>query len=71
MARTIKFSKEYLLEKSVDFIKEEGYSKLTVRELAKYIGCSTQPFFKNYDNLKKKKKDLKLYLRNDYESFIN
>ena len=71
MARTIKFSKEYLLEKSVDFIKEEGYSKLTVRELAKYIGCSTQPFFKNYDNFDMYKKDLKLYLRNDYELFIN
>ena len=48
MARTIKFSKEEILEKSIDFIKEYGYSKLTVRELANYIGCSTQPIFKNY-----------------------
>ena len=50
MSRTIKFSKEDILEKSVEFIKEQGYSKLTVRELAKYIGCSTQPIFKNYEN---------------------
>ena len=27
MARTIKYSKEDILEKSVDFIKEQGYSK--------------------------------------------
>ena len=71
MARTTKFSKEDILEKSVEFIKKHGYSKLTVRELAKYIGCSTQPIFKNYDNFDKYKEDLKFYLRRDYSAFIN
>ena len=70
MARTIKFSKEDILEKSVEFIKEKGYSNLTVRELAKYIGCSTQPIFKNYENFDMYKDDLKFYLRKDYSSFI-
>ena len=70
MARKIKYSKEDILEKSIDFIKEYGYSKLTVRELAKYIGCSTQPIFKNYSNFDEYKVDLKKYLRKDYESFI-
>ena len=71
MARTIKFSKEEILEKSVEYIKEYGYSKLTVRDLSKYIGCSTQPIFKNYDNFDMYKEDLKICLRKDYESFIN
>lgn len=71
MARTISFSKEDIMNKSVEFIKEYGYSKLTVRELAKYIGCSTQPIFKNYDNFDLYKEDLKIYLRNDYTNFIN
>ena len=71
MARIIKFSKEDILEKSVQFIKEKGYSNLTVRELAKYIGCSTQPIFKNYDNFDMYKNDLKIYLRKDYSTFIN
>jgi AcrR family transcriptional regulator len=70
MARTIKFSKEDIMKKSVDYIKENGYTKLTVRELAKYIGCSTQPLFKNYDNFELYKEDLKIYLRKDYENFI-
>ena len=70
MARTTKFSKENILEKSVEFIKTQGYSKLTVRELAKFIGCSTQPIFKNYENFDMYKEDLKLYLRKDYSSFI-
>lgn len=71
MARTIKFSKEEILEKSVEFIKENGYSKLTVRELTKYIGCSTQPIFKNYSNFDMYKEDLKIYLRKDYYNFIS
>jgi len=70
MARKIKFSKEEILEKSVEFIKEHGYSNLTVRELAKYIGCSTQPIFKNYTNFDMYKKDLKSYLKKDYSNFI-
>lgn len=71
MARTIKFSKEEIMEKSIQFIREKGYSKLSVRELAKYIGCSTQPIFKNYENFDDYKKDLKKYLRKNYETFIN
>ncbi len=71
MARTVTFSKEYLMKKSVEFIKKYGYSNLTVRELAKYIGCSTQPIFKNYANFELYKSDLKNYLRKDYEIFIN
>ena len=61
MARTIRFSKEEIQEKSVLFIKEYGYTKLTVRELSKYIGCSTQPIFKNYANFDEYKKDLKKF----------
>ena len=70
IARTIKYFKEDILEKSVEFIKEKAYSNLTVRELAKYIGCSTQPIFKNYENFDMYKEDLKFYLRKDYSSFI-
>ena len=65
MARNVSFSKEDILEKSVNFIKEYGYSKLTVRELSKYIGCSTQPLFRNFENFDVYKKELKGYLRKD------
>jgi len=71
MTKTIKFSKDEIMEKSVSFIKEKGYSQLTVRELAKFIGCSTQPIFRNYNNFELYKDDLKLYLRKDYNSFIS
>ena len=70
MARTVSFSKEEILKKSVDFIKKFGYSPLTVRSLSKYIGCSTQPLFRNFENFDVYKRELKGCLRKDYESFI-
>lgn len=70
MARKTRFSKEEILEKSIEFIREYGYEKLTVRELAKSIGCSTGPIFKNYTNFDMYKNDLKEYLYNDYKNFI-
>lgn len=71
MARIVKFSKEELMIKSIEFIKEYGRSKLTVRELANYIGCSTQPIFKNYLNFEEFKDDLRVHLKNDFELFLN
>ena len=71
MARNVQYSKEDILEKSVLFIRKCGYSKLTVRELTKYIGCSTQPIFKNFENFDMYKKELEGRLRKDYSLFIS
>ena len=71
MSRTIKFSKKDIMEKSLEFIELYGYSKLTVRELAKYIGCSTQPFFRLFNNMEEYKKELKVYLHDYYDLFIS
>lgn len=71
MARKIKYSKEIILEKSLNFIRENGYSMLSARELAKYLGCSTGPIFKNYNSFDSYKDDLKEYLRQDYKKFID
>ena len=69
MARKVTFEKDYIIEKSVDFIKENGIDKLSARELTKYIGCSTQPIFRLYNNMDIYKKDLKKELSKDYDDF--
>ena len=69
MARKVTFEKDYIIEKSVDFIKEKGIDKLSARELTKYIGCSTQPIFRLYDNMDIYKKDLKKELNKEYDQF--
>lgn len=65
-----KFLKEELIKKSCEYVKEFGVDKLNARNLAKYIGCSTQPLYRNYKNMEELKKDIKLEMHNNYEKFI-
>lgn len=69
MARKAVFEKDYIIDKSLDFIKEKGIDNLSVRELSSYIGCSTQPLFRLYDNMEFYKKDLKKKLNEKYSDF--
>lgn len=71
MARKEKFTKEDILRKSVLYVREFGIDNLTVRDISKFIGCSTQPIFKFYNNMNDFKIDLKEYLYNDYKIFIS
>ena len=71
MARLEKFSKDIIMNKMVEYIRENGIQSFTVRDVAKYIGCSTQPLFRLYTNTEELKKDLKRYLHDDYDRFID
>ena len=70
MARKTVFSKEQILEKAKEYINENGFEQMNARELCKYIGCSTQPLFKNFNGMEDFKKSLKKYLHDYYDSFI-
>lgn len=69
MARKVIFEKDYIIDKSVDFIKDKGVDKLSVREISNYIGCSTQPIFRVFDNMDDYKKKLRKKLSNEYSDF--
>lgn len=71
MARKTVFAKEIILQKTLGFIKEKGIEQMNSRELCKYIGCSTQPLFKNFASMEGLKIDLKKYLHDYYDEFIN
>lgn len=71
MARKIKYSKEMFLLKTKDFINEKGIEFLNSRDLCKYIGCSTQPLFRNFETMDKLKLEIKKYLHNYYDKYIN
>ncbi len=71
MARKIKFTKEQILEKTKNFINEKGIKQMNARNLCSYIGCSTQPLFKNFESMDGFKKSLKKYLHDYYDEFIN
>lgn len=71
MARKIEFNSEYILSKTSEFVKEYGVDAMNARSLCKYIGCSTQPLFKNFINMEGLKKSLKKYLHDYYDDFID
>lgn len=69
MSRMVLYEKQYIIDKSIDFIKEKGIDKLSVRELSSYIGCSTQPLFRLFENMDVYKKNLKKKLNNEFTAF--
>lgn len=71
MARKIEYSRYIFLSKSKEFIEEKGFELLNARDLCKYIGCSTQPLFRNFKNMEEFKYELKKYLHDYYDSYIN
>ena len=70
MARKTTFNKDYILEKTSEFIKTYGVEVMNARDLCKYIGCSTQPLFKNFSSMEGLKKSIKKYLHDYYDEFI-
>lgn len=70
MARKIKYTKDIILEKTKEFINKYGIEKMNARDLSKFIGCSTQPLFKNFQSMDEFKSQLKIYLHNYYDEFI-
>lgn len=71
MARLEKYTKEIIMNKMVEYTRENGIQGFSVRDVAHYIGCSTQPLFRIYTNTEELKLDLKKYLHDDYDNFIS
>ena len=71
MARLVEFKKEELLEKTIDYIRKNGTKKMTARNLCHFIGCSTQPLYKNFGNMHTLNETIKEYLKNYYDNFMN
>lgn len=43
-----KITRQKILEASIDVIKKYGYEKFSVRNIAKQLGCSTQPIYSEF-----------------------
>lgn len=71
MARKVEYKKEIFLLKAKEYINEFGIELLNSRDLCKYIGCSTQPLFRNFNSMNNFKVELKKYLHDYYDLFID
>ena len=52
MAPKIKTTKDELIAAALNLVRWEGKEALNARNLAASIGCSTQPIFSNFSNMK-------------------
>ena len=69
MAKKVVFNSDIIIQKAFDFVIEKGIDSLSARELAKYIGCSTQPLFKAFKNMDDIKDRLEDKMDNYYINF--
>lgn len=50
MARTVRYSKDYLLIRAQDFLLQFSPEEYTIRKFARFAGCSTQPVYKQFSS---------------------
>ena len=50
-----KVSKEQIIDAAVDVLRDDGFSAINARSVAKKLGCSTQPIYFSFRNLEELK----------------
>ena len=56
MSKIVSITKEMIIDAAFNITKEKGFSKLSNREIAKYLNCSIRPIyyqFKDVEDLNK------------------
>lgn len=64
-----KITKEMILEATFQITRDKGFESVNARNLAKEIGCSTQPIYTHYAAMADLKKDFFGYLTNYYNEY--
>jgi len=65
-----KYSKQEILEKAVEIIREQGIEKLTARELAAVLGTSARPIFTAFENMEDVKQECFNFAYDLYHSYF-
>lgn len=61
MGRKTQITKQIILETALQLLIREGYGAVTVQNLAKQIGCSTQPIVWHFENMQNFRKEFLCY----------
>lgn len=51
MPPKVSITKEILIQSAFEFIRKNGITKLSTRNLAAFVGCSTQPIYRAFRNM--------------------
>lgn len=70
MANVIKYSKDKIIEVSLDIVRKEGISELSARNIAKKLGSSVIPIFTYFNNMDDLKNEVIKEIVKIYDSYI-
>lgn len=63
MPRKRRILKEHILEAALELMKEEGFENFTARRIAEYLNASTQPIYKEFQNMDDLRENLLIYVK--------
>lgn len=69
MGPKIKITEEAILQAALDITRESGIGSVNAREVAKVLGCSIQPVFRNFQNMENLKRELRDKARDIYDAY--
>ena len=70
MGKKEKYTKEELVGKAVEMVREKGFDNLGIRSLADYAGVSTQPICRHFGNIKELNACVLSAINDLYEDFL-
>ena len=73
MPKASTVTKEMIIDAAFEIVRKEGFSALSARNVAKKMGCSTQPIYWMYENMEVLKQDvisrMTIFLNNQINSY--
>lgn len=70
MAKEVKVSKEDVLVGALQWVRKYGIDTLNARNLAKFLGCSTQPIYSAFKNMGELKAVLYLEAQKTHKAYV-
>lgn len=72
MSKVELYNKEFLISNAIGFLKENSMNieDMNARDFAKYAKISTQPIFRNYNNMDEFKLDIRYALKEEYSKYL-
>lgn len=62
--------KEHIMAAALELIKAEGFRNFTARRIAEYLNASTQPIYKEFENMDDLKDNLQEYVKESLQNDV-
>lgn len=70
MEKKSKVEREHILDAALSLMRQEGFEKLTARNIAEYLNASTQPIYKEFENMSDLKDNLFKHIKDSLGNSI-